>query len=144
MKKGKWNYTEDIEYTVVMVKIAKVPEQPLHWQNVWAANSMDEIQAVKVVHNGKPFYIDNTDGSGLKKIAALGGPDSYSAHINMNYALELKEVTDETAWHRWDPFIHKQRKQFEDNWNEINHPEEYKKILLLRAGLADLRKKYKP
>jgi len=48
MKKGKWNYIEDILYTVVLVRLHEVEGTPLHWQNVFAGQ---ERQVVEVMHN---------------------------------------------------------------------------------------------
>jgi hypothetical protein len=78
VQNGYWNYTEPIEYRVIVVKLLPVARPPLHWQNAFVGQ---QRQVVEVFHNGHTFLIDNMDGSGLKKIEARGGPDSMSRYI---------------------------------------------------------------
>jgi hypothetical protein len=136
MKKGFWNYTEEIEYTVVLVKILPVEKPPMHWQNAFVGQ---ERQAVKVSYKDYSFLIDNADGSGLKKIAARGGPDSYHASIEAN---EFIRDLPESEWQQFDKFKFDRYRFLSDAWQKEKYPEEYKKIQALKEGLAAHRKKY--
>lgn len=97
MKKGKWNYTENIEYTVLLVKVLAVKEPKMHWQNAFV-NEERQVVLVKC-KGGHQFWIDNQDGSGLLKISKGGGPDSYSAHIN---EFEFIRELQEREWQQFD------------------------------------------
>lgn len=129
MKKGKWNYTEDIEYTVVEVMLSRVPEIPFHWQN---SMSGEVCQAVLIKHGDYQFMIDNQDGSGLNKISKGGGPDSYSAHIS---GCETIREIPEHEWNQWNPIEHKKRRQHHDDWLKEHHPEQFQKIESLRKHI---------
>lgn len=131
MKKGKWNYTEDILFTVVNVRLGVIPEKPLHWQNALVG---EIIQAVQIIpRTGGDFFISNEDGSGLRKIEKGGGPDSYSAHLDGPF--ELLEDVPEEKWYKWDGFVHALLNIAFDEWAQKNHPEEFAKLQELRKNL---------
>lgn len=130
MKKGKWNYTEDILYKVVMVRILAEPATPMHWQNAFVG---EDRQAVLVQYdNQEPFLIDNQDGSGLLKIAKGGGPDSYSAHIESH---ELLHDVPELEWYQYDRAQHLIQRGLVDVWQQENFPEEYERMTKLKEML---------
>lgn len=129
LKKGKWNYTEDILYKVVVVRLLPVADPVLAWQNAFAGQ---ERQAVWVMDaTNYTFLIDNQDGSGLRKIARNGGPDSYSAHI---MAHELIRDLPESEWQYWDPAKYQASQEAVATWQKENHPEEYEKLQRLIAA----------
>ncbi|MFT3704686.1 MAG: hypothetical protein QM802_20140 [Agriterribacter sp.] len=136
MKKGKWNYTEEIEYTVIEVKLLPINEKIAHWQNAFAGNIQ---QVVKVIYNrpgqnSYTFWIDNSDGSGLRKIEKGGGPDSYHADIG---PFEFIREVPESEWRQWDPLIHQAKTIQVDNWHKENmDPLQYKNLQSLRAMVA--------
>lgn len=134
MKKGKWNYTEEIEYTVLLVKLLPVEKPPMHWQNAFAG---EERQVVKITHGDYSFYIDNEDGSGLHKISRGGGPDSYSAHIE---GFDIIRDLPEQEWNQWDIEKHDEFRKKSDAWAAKHFPEEHKKVQALKTGLAALKK----
>lgn len=135
MKKGKWNYTEDIEYRVILVKLLAA-DKPLHWQNRLVG---EERQIVEVLHRkgeGEEeyrFWIDNADGSGLRKIERGGGPDSYSAHVD---GFEMIRELDESEWQQWDKDKWEAERIAGDEWQKKNFPEEYKQMLSLRKMIT--------
>lgn len=136
---GKWNYTEDIEYKVILIRLEENIQQPYHWQNAFAG---EKRQAVYVKYGAHTFLIDNEDGSGLYKIAHGGGPDMYSAHI-----AEYHYISDvpESMWIAYS----KEKCQFHqrqyDIWMKAHHPEELKKIVAMREmfnkGLLHVNKR---
>lgn len=130
MKKGKWNYTEDIEYRVVLVRLHKTDERPMHWQNA-LVGELRQVVEVNYNRDGetKAFYIDNQDGSGLKKISAGGGPDSYSAHVA---GFDLISEVPESEWQQWDPVLHKTERDKCDAWQAANFPVEFERMKGLR------------
>lgn len=130
MNKAFWNYDEPVTYRVIVVKLLKVEETPMHWQNAFEG---EHRQVVEITHNGKSFMIDNADGSGISKLEARGGPWSMSRHIG---AFEfIGDVPLEMA-QQWSPqkcaIIDKQV----DSWQETNHPEMYKRMQALKAAWA--------
>lgn len=131
MKKGKWNYSQDIEYTVIEVKLLPVPSTKMHWQNAFAG----DVRQVVAIKYRKPngelhqFWIDNQDGSGLQKIYAGGGPGSYSAHVE---AFEFIRELPESEWQKWDPILHSYYRTKHTEWALRNHPEEWEKMERLR------------
>lgn len=130
MKKGKWNYTEDIEFTVIQVKILKTPTMPMHWQNAFIG---EHRQAVRIDHGNHRFWIDNQDGSGLHKIAVGGGPGSYSAHLaEFHFIRELPE----SEWQQWDPILHRKHREAVDAWQKANFPEEFERMQELRKIIS--------
>jgi len=138
MKSGNWNYTENIQYTVVLVKLLPVAQPPMHWQNCFAGQ---DRQVVKVVcKDGYTFYMDNQDGSGLLKISKKGGPDSYHASINEH---EFIRELNENEWQQFDLLLHKKHRQECDDWQKKNFPNDYKKIEALKQSILDMRSKYK-
>lgn len=130
MKKGKWNYTEDIYYKVILVRLHKVEEPPMHWQNAFAGQErqvLDIWYTIKGVE--KHFYIDNYDGSGLLKISKGGGPDSYSAHVSgFSYLRDLPE----SEWQQFDKHRYEISRVLVDEWQKTNFPEDFKKMEALR------------
>jgi hypothetical protein len=90
------------------------------------------------MHNGRTFLIDNMDGSGLRKIAAGGGPDSMSRHIDASEFVGL--VPDESA-QQWSPEKCKLIDEAVDKWQKENYPEEHKRLEGLRASLAAFKAK---
>lgn len=133
MKKGKWNYTEDIEFMVVVVKPKAVAEPKMHWQNAFIG---EERQAVEVIHNGRSFFIDNKDGSGLRKIERGGGPDSYHASIE---DFEFVKVLPENEWQQWDEKKHDQERWIAQSWQKATYPEEFAKIEALRKSFEETK-----
>lgn len=124
MKKGNWNYTEPILYTVVQVLIGEVDSKPMHWQNAFAGELR---QAVKIsAENGYTFYIDNEDGSGLLKIQRGGGPDSYSAHLDVHFKVirELPEI----EWQHFDLEKHKAKINSVDLYQQEKNPIEFERL----------------
>lgn len=130
MKPGKWNYTEDIEYTVVLVKILQAQHTPMHWQNAFVG---EHRQAVQIHHGSHRFWIDNQDGSGLQKIACGGGPGSYSAHLaEFEFIRELPE----SEWQQWDPLLHRKHREVVAAWQKEHFPEEFERMEGLRKIIA--------
>jgi hypothetical protein len=126
MKKGKWNYTESIEFRVIVVKLLPVPATPLHWQNAFVNENR---QVVEVTHNGRSFLIDNADGSGLLKIEAGGGPGSMSRHID---AFEFIGLVPDDQVQEWSPFKCRLIDAQVDKWQQENYPGEHKKLQALK------------
>jgi hypothetical protein len=133
MKKGFWNYTQPINYTVCLVKILPVENPVGHWQNAFIG---EERQAVLIYHQDYEFLIDNSDGYGLKKIYAGGGPDSYSAHLS-NY--EILGPIPESEWNQPDEKRHRENQKKVDAWLEQQNGEEFKKIKALREAAKHLK-----
>jgi len=131
MKKGKWNYTQDILFQVVNVVLGPAESIPLHWQNAFQGET---IQAVLIRDfAGYEFLIDNEDGSGLLKISRGGGPDSYSAHIDGKF--EIGCTVPEEKWNQWDEHVSFLRREFVDAWREEHYPEEFRKLQALKASI---------
>lgn len=128
MKKGKWNYSEDIEYRVVLVKLLKVHETPMHWQNAVAGKERQVVE-VHARNNTSVFHIDNQDGSGLFKIAKGGGPDSYSAHLGE--FVFIREIP-EPEWQQWNPLLHIQLREECECWQKENYPEKFEQMQSLK------------
>jgi len=128
MKKGKWNYSEEIYYKVVLVRIAEQHDTPMSWQNAFAGMVR---QAVAIESEGGQhrFLIDNEDGTGLLKILRGGGPDSYSAHIGIH---EIIEDVPESEWIQYDPVLHKRQRGMVDAWQQANFPEDFARMQKLR------------
>lgn len=134
MKKGKWNYTEDITYRVVLVEL-KAVNMETHWQNSRIGSI---CQAVEITcKDGTKFLIDNTDGSGLQKVNKGGGPDSYHASIK---ECSVIGVVDEIEWKQFDLVKHNLLRKCHDEWLENNYPDEYEKLQGLRKYLKSLKK----
>ncbi len=132
MKKGKWNYTENIEYRVVLVELHKVDNPVLHWQNAFTGETH---QAVEVYcQNGYKFLIHNEDGSGLLKITNGGGPDSYHASIDYANCEVLQEVPPE-AWIKFRDDLREITTQRIKAWQKENHPEEYEYLRKMLKAL---------
>lgn len=122
MKKGFWNYTEPIIYTVILAKIKKVDDPPLHWQNAFVG---EERQIVEIMHENDCFYIDNGDGSGLKKIAEGGGFRSYHASVD-NFDL-IRELPED-EWQQPDPVKREEDKRKVEAWQRENYPEHFRQL----------------
>lgn len=140
MKQGKWNYTEDIEYDVILVRLHEAKEPKTHWQNAFAGQ---ERQVVRVAYEDKfgkqkRFFIDNQDGSGLRKIDRGGSPDSYHASID---GFDLIRELPESEWQRWDPALHQKSQADADEWMKKNYPEDYEQMLSLRSYIQAIQKK---
>lgn len=137
MKKGKWNYTENIRFKCIVARLLPVAN-PMHWQYRLAGQERQIVEIEYCPDGIKPykFWIDNGDGSGLRKIERLGGPDSYSAHV-----AEFEFISDlpESEWKQWDPELHNLQNAEMEAWQKENHPEEYGRLLKLREGLQKLR-----
>lgn len=130
MEKAFWNYTEPVTYRVIVVKLLKVEETPMHWQNAFEG---EHRQVVEITHNGRAFMIDNADGSGLLKLEAGGGPGSMSRHVGTFEF--IGDVPLEMA-QQWSPQkCHVINKQV-DSWQQTNHPEMHKKMEALKASWA--------
>lgn len=131
MKKGFWNYTEEIEYTVILVKLLKQLSPPLHWQNAFEGQERQVVAITCKRTDGskEQFWIDNEDGSGLRKIEKGGGPDSYSAHLG---SFEFIRELPESEWQEYSPLIHKLQREICDNWQRTNYPEDFKRMEALR------------
>lgn len=136
MKKGKWNYTEKIEYTVLLVKLLPVSEPKMHWQNAFV-NTERQVVLIKP-KSGNQFWIDNGDGSGLLKISNGGGPDSYSAHVS---EFEFIRELPESEWQQWNPKLYYSYREQCENWQKLNFPNEYERIKKLREAIIENRKK---
>ncbi len=132
MKKGKWNYTEHIQYKVVLVKLLPVPETPMHWQNAFAGQERQVVWINYDFPGETPFLIDNQDGSGLLKISRGGGPDSYSAHIG-HY--EFIRDLPESEWISWSKVLHDVNRKKVDDWQEEHFPEEFARMNKLRQAI---------
>lgn len=137
MKTGKWNYTEDIEFDVILVRLHQVKEPPMHWQNAFAGQ---ERQVVRIKYNSngvaKFFYIDNQDGSGIQKIIAGGGPGSYSAHVER---FDIIRELPESEWQVWDPHLHRIYRNACDDWQKEHYPEEFERMEGLRITILQMR-----
>jgi hypothetical protein len=126
MQQGFWNFTEPVQYRVLNVEFLPVPETLLHWQNAFVGQTG---QVLEINYAGKSFYIDNRDGSGLRKIEAGGGPNSMSRHVGSMVVLgELQEKD----WQAWDPAICEDLEKKVVAWQKANHPEEFKKLQALK------------
>lgn len=132
MKTGKWNYTEDIEYKVVIVKLHAVPNTPMHWQNAFAGQ---ERQAVHIIGPRKEvFLIDNQDGSGLLKVTNGGGPEFYHASIDEH---EYIKDLPEDAWQAPDPNLFAENRRIAREYQRKADPEGFEKLeLLLKKARA--------
>ncbi len=134
MKKGKWNYTQDITYEVILVRLLKSEKTPCHWQNAFVGEIR---QVVKVHPEGQDeFYIDNEDGSGLLKIERGGGPDSYSAHVG---PFEWLSVVPEKDWIQWNKEKHLKLRQRSDDWMKENHLQVYERMQSMKKTIALIR-----
>jgi hypothetical protein len=127
--KGKWNYTEPIDYRVIVVRLLPVPGTPLHWQNVFAG---EHRQVVEITHSdGCVFMIDNADGSGLLKIKNGGGPDSMSRHVEGCEFIGL--VPDDQA-QQFNEIKCRAIDMQVDTWQQERYPEEWKRLESLRKA----------
>ncbi|MBN8668746.1 MAG: hypothetical protein J0M30_14710 [Chitinophagales bacterium] len=133
-REGKWNYTEDIQYRVLKVIIKPVESNKMHWQNAFAGKFR---QIVEIKHKDyPPFYIDNEDGSGLRKIAKGGGPDSYHADVS---DFDFVEFVPQMLWFAWDPMKHKILGIIVDKYQKEVCPEEYEKLKQLQESLIKFK-----
>lgn len=122
-----------------MVRLLAVPETPMHWQNAFIGEEREvvEISHKKADNSIYKFYIDNQDGSGLRKIKNGGGPDSYSAHVDQHeYLRELWE----SDWQQWNPILHAAERHKSDEWQQKNFPEEFKRMESLRNMITNSKK----
>lgn len=134
MKTGKWNYTEDITYRVVNVRLAAVPEHPMYWQNAFAGET---VQAVEITAGKHSWLIDNSDGSGLRKIERGGGPDSYSAHIDVCF--EVLDEVPEAKWNAYDVEAHKSRHALVEAYQQKADPVEYEKLRAMKESFKQFK-----
>lgn len=131
MKNGFWNYTEPVQYRVVLVKIMAVEKPPLSWQNAFAGKTR---QVVEINYKGQPpFYIDNGDGQGLFKAESRGGPECSSRHIQGG-AFEIVAQVDEGQWQKFDTQLFYTTEAAIEDWQRINHPGEWQKMQELKAA----------
>lgn len=135
MKKGFWNYTEPIFYSVVIVRLFPVKDPPNHWQNAFAHQ---ERQAVRISTPDEKeiFFIDNGDGSGLKKIEARGGPGSMSRHIQAGCFEIVEAFPPESSWQQYDPAKRRETDQVVEDWQKEHHPEQYAKMQRMKEAWA--------
>lgn len=132
MKKGKWNYTEDIEYRVIIVRLHKVDDPPMHWQNAFIGQERQVVEINYQTHGvQKAFFIDNQDGSGLLKISKRGGPDSYHASVAGN---EFIRELPEEQWQQFDKDLYLQGRAASEQWQKINFPESYAKVQRMKEA----------
>lgn len=138
MKNGFWNYTEPILYTVILVRIKKVDDPPLHWQNAFEDEERQVVVIVpEKITDDDRFYIDNGDGSGLQKIAEGGGFRSYHASVSdFEYIRELPE--DE--WQQPDPVKREEHKKKVEAWQRENYPEHFRQLDRLRKSFKRTNK----
>ena len=126
---GKWNYTEEIEYKVISVRLIENVQQPYHWQNAFAGQHR---QIVFVKYGAHTFAIDNEDGSGILKILNGGGPDMYSAHVaDYHYVCDVPKSD-------WIPYSVEKCKFHQrayDIWMEAHHPAKLKEVQMLRDSI---------
>ncbi len=131
MKTGFWNYTEPVEYRVVLVKLMPVKEPKLHWQNAFAGVTR---QAVEINYKGQlPFYIDNGDGQGLLKAESRGGPECGSRHIQGG-AFEIVAVVDESQWQHLEGSLYRETEEAIEKWQRETHPAEWEKVQQIKAA----------
>lgn len=129
MKEEFWNYSEPIEYQVILVELHLVRNPPLHWQNAFAG---EQRQVVEVRCGGqKTFLIDNADGSGFKKIAARGGPDSMSRYVG---GFKFIAPVEDGQIQQWNPEKCKEIDAMVEKWQQANYPEEYKKLQAAKSA----------
>ena len=137
MKKGKWNYTEDINYKVILVRLQAVEEKPMYWQNAFAGE-LRQVVEVTTEKGDYTFHIDNADGSGLLKILKGGGPDSYSAHVSgFTFIKELPE----NEWQLPDQLLWETNQQRVEDWQRTNYPEEFKRMEALKKTISQYNRK---
>lgn len=134
MKNGKWNYSENIIYRVVLVKLHRVTEPPAHWQNAFEGQERQAVEITKA-DESYSFWIDNADGSGLSKVEAGGGPGSMSRHF-IPAAFEIIKEIPEAEWQTWAPHICKATDAAVEEWQKTNVPEAWEKIQALKQAWA--------
>lgn len=134
MKKGKWNYTENIDYRVVIVRIEATPNK-MHWQNAFMGEMREVVEIISRRPRETPytFYIDNADGSGLLKIARGGGPDSMSRHLDVEN-IYVQSAVDPDKWQHWDVGKCLAIDQEVDEYQKKADPEKYAELEALKAA----------
>lgn len=139
MKNGFWNYTEPVQYRVVLVKIMAVEKPPLSWQNAFVGQTR---QAVEINYKGQPpFYIDNGDGQGLFKAENRGGPENGSRHLQAG-AFEIVAQVDEGQWNKLTAGAYLETEKAIEDWQKTNHPEKWEQVQALKDAWA--QSKYNP
>lgn len=134
MKKGKWNYSEDIEYRVILVKLHHVSDPKMHWQNAFVGEERQVVEISTKTANGiYVFLIDNNDGYGLLKISRGGGPDSFSAHVDGGFDF-VKELP-ENEWQQTSKVLHDRDRAIVNEWQKTNFPDEFEKLEALRNAI---------
>lgn len=127
---GYWNYTEEITYRVIVVRLLEIPDKPLWWQNVYAGEHRQVVEVTS--KGGHVFLIDNADGSGLAKIAAGGGPHSPHRSIDGHEFVGL--VPDDMA-QQWSLEKCLAIEAHIDNWQRERYPEEWERLQGLRKTI---------
>ena len=135
MKKGNWNYTEDIMWRVVFIKLLPVSEPKAHWQNALAGQ---KVQAIEVSYPKQaPFLIFNDDGTGHYKVTHGGGPNLPHRSIDKH---EFISEVPESQVMEYDPIIETWINSICDDWCKANHPDVWERLKALKEGLKKLHK----
>lgn len=140
MKKGKWNYSEGIEYRVILVKIHAVKEKPMYWQNAFEGQERQIVEVEYFHPDGSKglFWLDNQDGTGLAKIEKGGGPDSYSAHLEENTFDFIREL-EESEWQYFDVLIYNLNRAQVDEYQKTNFPKDYEEMQSFKRSFMKIK-----
>jgi hypothetical protein len=133
MKKGFWNYTQEIEFQPVLVEVVKIDEPKTHWQNAFVGTVRQGVQCFRGNYS---WIMDNEDGSGYEKIKRLGGPDS--GHRDLTNC-KIIEVQDDDKINDFHLLKYIAINEDVDNWQSATHPEEYKKLKALRETIRQMQ-----
>jgi len=135
MYKGKWNYSEDVNYEFVTYEVQS-PATPTWWYGAFVGQTRQGI--LVTTENKDQFLIDNQHGDGYNKILSNGCPGTMHKSVS---EYELKGICDpESEIRKLNHNALIDERKTCDFWLKENHPEVYEKSMALR-DLIENRKR---
>jgi hypothetical protein len=123
---------------VINILVHSVKEPKAHWQNAFAGELR---QAIVIEQNGYSFTIDNEHGEGWHKATVEMGSPSASSHHLLGYTT-ISEVKEEHIRREYNRSAQLIMHETYEGWVKVTFPDVHKKMVALKSGLDEHRKKF--